>query len=81
VQYPLSREEQAAMARYLSAIGRQLQDVSDLLSSRYGRNSSLAEIAARSVVCAKLLEGALLVAGGNDATMARRSEEVLDKSA
>ena len=81
MQYPLSREEQAAMARYLSAIRQQLQDVSDLFSSRYGQNSSLAEIAANSVVCTTLLERELLLSEGDDATMARRSEETVNTSA
>jgi hypothetical protein len=81
VQYPLSREEQAAMSRYLSVIRQQLQDVSALFSSRYGKNSNLAEIAARSVACTTLLERELLVSDGNDATMARRSEEAMKTSA
>ena len=81
MQYPLSREEQAAMARCLSAIRQQLQDVSDLFAARYGKNSNLAEIAVRSVVCATLLERELLVANRSDATMARRPEEVLNTSA
>ena len=81
MQYPLSRDEHAAMTRCLSAIRQQLQDVSDLFSSRYGRNSSLAEIAAKSLVCTTLLEHELLVAGGHDATMARTSEEALNTSA
>ncbi len=81
MQYPLSREEQAAMARYLSAIRQQLQDVSDLFSSRYGKNSNLAGIAANSVVCTTLLERELLVTNRNDATMARRPEEALNTSA
>jgi hypothetical protein len=80
VQYPFSREERAAMTRYLSAIRQQLQDVTDLFSSRYGKNSNLAEIAAKSVVCTTSLERELLVADRNDATMARRSEEALNTS-
>lgn len=81
MQYPLSREEQAAMARCLSAIRQQLQDVSDLFSSRYGKSSNLAEIAARSVVCTTLLERELLMSDRDDATMTRRSEEALNTSA
>jgi hypothetical protein len=68
------------MTRYLSAIRQQLQDVTDLFSSRYGKNSNLAEIAAKSVVCTTSLERELLVADRNDATMARRSEEALNTS-
>ena len=81
MQYPLSREEQAAMFRCLSAIRQQLQDVSDLFSSRYGKNSNLAGIAANSVVCTTLLERELLLSEGDDATMARRSEETVNTSA
>jgi len=81
VQYPLSREEHAAMARYLSGIRRQLQDVSNLFSSRYGKSSNLAEIAAKSVVCTTLLEHELQVAEDHDATMARTVGEVLNTSA
>lgn len=81
MQYPFSGEERAAMTRCLSAIRQQLQDVSDLFSSRYGKSSNLAEIAAKSVVCTTLLERELLVADRNDATMARRSEEAVNTSA
>jgi hypothetical protein len=56
VQYPLSRDEHVAMARYLSGIVKQLQDVSDLFTSRYGRDSSVAEIAVKTLVSATLLE-------------------------
>ena len=56
MEYPLSRDEHAAMARYLSGIRKQLQDVSDLFTSRYGKNSSIAEIAVKTLVSATLLE-------------------------
>jgi hypothetical protein len=56
VEYPLSREEHAAMTRYLSGIRKQLQDVSDLFTSRYGKNSSIAEVAVKTLVSATLLE-------------------------
>ncbi|HMF74328.1 MAG TPA: hypothetical protein VK604_01570 [Bryobacteraceae bacterium] len=56
MQYPLSRDEHAAMMRYLTGIRKQLQDVSDLFAARYGRNSSIAEIAAKSLVSSTLLE-------------------------
>ncbi len=61
MQYPLSRDEHAAMARYLSGIRKQLQDVSDLFAARYGRNSSIAEIAVKSLVSVTLLEHELLL--------------------
>jgi hypothetical protein len=65
VQYPLSRDEHAAMARCVAAIRRQLQDVSDLFVARYGRKSSIAEIAVKSLICSTLLEHELLVLEGD----------------
>lgn len=56
MQYPLSRDEHAALMRYLTGIRKQLQDVSDLFTMRYGKNSSIAEIAAKSLVSSTLLE-------------------------
>ncbi len=44
------------MARYLSGIKRQLQEVSDLFKSRYGKGSEISEIAARTLASAALLE-------------------------
>ena len=61
MQYPLSQDEHAAMARYLSGIRKQLQDVSDLFAARYGKNSSIAEIAVKTLVSATLLEHELLL--------------------
>jgi hypothetical protein len=61
VQYPLSRDEHAAMARYISGIRKQLQDVADLFAARYGRNSSIAEIAVKTLVSSTLLEHELLL--------------------
>ena len=56
MECPLSREEHAAMTRYLSGIRKQLQHVSDLFTSRYGKNSSIAEVAVKTLVSATLLE-------------------------
>ena len=56
MQYPLSPDEHAAIARFLSDIRKQLQDVSDLFSSRYGKHSSIAEFAVKTLVSATLLE-------------------------
>jgi hypothetical protein len=61
VQYPLSRDEHAAMARYLSGIRKQLQDVSDLFTARYGKNSNIAEIAVKTLVSSTLLEHELML--------------------
>jgi len=61
MQYPLSRDEQAAMTRYLSGIRKQLQDVSDLFTARYGKNSNIAEIAVKALVSSTLLEHEMLM--------------------
>lgn len=61
MQYPLSRDEHSAMARYLSGIRKQLQDVSDLFATRYGRDSSIAEIAVKTLVSSTLLEHELML--------------------
>ena len=53
---PLSRDEYAAIARVLSGARKQLQDVSDLFSARYGKSSSIAEIAVKALVSSTLLE-------------------------
>ena len=56
MQFPLSPDEHAAMARYLSGIKRQLQEVSDLFTSRYGKGSDIAAAAVRTLASAALLE-------------------------
>ena len=56
MEYPLSRDEHTAMTRYISGIRKQLQDVSDLFASRYGKHSSIAEAAVKTLVSATLLE-------------------------
>jgi hypothetical protein len=61
VQYPLSPDEHAAMARYLSGIRKQLQEVSDLFAARYGKSSSIAEIAVKALVSSTLLEHELML--------------------
>ncbi len=61
MQYPLSDNEHAAMSRYLAGMRKQLQDVCDLFSARYGRNSSIAEIAVKTLVSATLLEHELML--------------------
>jgi hypothetical protein len=49
------------MARYLSGIRKQLQEVSDLFGARYGTNSSIAEIAVKALVSSTLLEHELML--------------------
>lgn len=56
MQYPLSRDEHAAMARYLGGIRKQLQDLSDLFCARYGKESSIAEMGVKALVSTTLLE-------------------------
>lgn len=64
MQYPLSDNEHAAMARYLSGVRKQLQDVCDLFSTRYGRHSRIAEISVKTLVSATLLEHELTLLEG-----------------
>lgn len=55
------------MTRYLSGIRKQLQDVSDLFTARYG-NSNIAEMAVNALVSATLLEHEMVMletAAGN----------------
>ena len=61
MQYPLSPDEHAAMSRYLSGLRKQIQDVSDLFATRYGKNSSIAEIAVKTLVSVTLLEHELML--------------------
>lgn len=56
MQYPLSLDEHAAITRYVSTIRKQLQDVADLFTSRYGKNSSIAETAVKTLVSSAMLE-------------------------
>jgi hypothetical protein len=56
VQFPLSNDEHAAMARYLSGIKKQLQDVSDLFRKRYGNGSEIAEESVRTLAAVRRLE-------------------------
>jgi hypothetical protein len=44
------------MARYLSGIKKQLQEVSDLFKSRYGKGSEISAVAVRTLASAALLE-------------------------
>jgi hypothetical protein len=56
VQSPLSQNEHAAIARYLSGIKKQLQDVSDLFRTRYGQGSRITEGALRTLASIACLE-------------------------
>jgi hypothetical protein len=48
------------MARYLASITKHLRDVSDLLTARYGNNSSVSASAVRALGSATLLENEFL---------------------
>ena len=77
MQYPLSRDEHAAMARYLSGLRKQLQDVSDLFTTRYGKSSSIAELAVKTLVSATLLEHELqLLSNDGEPLMENEHEEI-----
>jgi hypothetical protein len=49
------------MARYLLGIRKQLQDVSDLFTARYGTSSNIAEMAVKTLVSSTLLEHELML--------------------
>ncbi len=53
------------MVRYISGLRKQIQDVSDLFSTRYGKDSSIAEIAVKTLVSSTLLEHELLLLEGD----------------
>ncbi len=63
MQFPLSQNEHAAMTRYLSGMRKQLQDVSDLFTARYGKNSNIAELSVKTLVSTTLLEHELMMLG------------------
>jgi hypothetical protein len=52
------------MTRYVCGIRKQLQDVSDLFTTRYGKTSSIAETAVKALVSAALLEHELVGLAG-----------------
>jgi hypothetical protein len=73
------------MARCLSALRKQIQDVSDLFANRYGKDSSIAEIAVKTLVSATLLEHELMLLENQADNSARLpteySEEVSSSAA
>jgi hypothetical protein len=69
VEYPLSRDEHAAIGRHLGGIRKQLQDISDLFSRRYGRESSVAEMAVKALVSTTLLEHELTILEDSQVTV------------
>ena len=60
MQSPLSHDEHAAMARYLSGIEKQLHDVADLFKTRYGKGSEITEEAMKTLASLERLEHVFL---------------------
>ena len=58
--YPLSRDEHAAIARYLAGITKQLHDISALFAARYGQHSSVTDLALKTLASSTLLENELM---------------------
>ena len=73
---PLSHNEHVALARVLLGARKQLQDISDLFSTRYGRDSSIAETAVKTLVSAALLEHEFLQLDGAAETQSGEVETV-----
>lgn len=61
MEFPLSKDEHLAMLRVLTGIRGQLQHVSDLFSSRYGKESSIAELGLKALISTTLLEHELMM--------------------
>ncbi len=78
-RYALSRDEHAAMARYVASIRQQLQEVSELFGSRYGKESNLADLSAKALVCTTLLEHELLYAEPGDNREQDGTENVVEQ--
>ncbi len=60
MQFPLSNDEHAAIARYLSGIKKQLQEVSDLFNTRYGKGSEISEESVKTLASVARLERKLV---------------------
>jgi hypothetical protein len=74
VRYPLSRDEHAAMGRHLGGIRKQLQEISDLFSTRYGKDSSIAEMAVKALVSTTLLEHELTLLEDSGAALSHSDD-------
>lgn len=79
MHYPLSPDEHAAMARCLSQVRKQIQDASDLFANRYGKDSSIAEIAVKTLVSAALLEHELMLLESQPDPMRRALSEYAEE--
>jgi hypothetical protein len=80
VQFPLSTDEHAAIARYLSGIKRQLQEVSDLFTSRYGKGNEISEDAVKTLVAVTLLEHDFLMLEEPQAKAAPRDRDFVSRA-
>lgn len=79
MHYPLSPDEHAAMSRCLAQVRKQIQDASDLFANRYGKDSSIAEIAVKTLVSATLLEHELMLLEGTSEPLRRHVSEYTDE--
>ena len=68
MHYPLSRDEHAAMVRYLAdirkqleCVSKQLEDVSNLFSTRYGNTSRIADLAGKTLLSSTLLQQEIMM--------------------
>jgi hypothetical protein len=77
--YPLSRDERAAMSRYVASIRQQLQEVSELFSSRYGTESTFASLSAKALMFATLLEDELTQAQLREDRSLEKAEDFTDQ--
>jgi hypothetical protein len=67
------------MSRCLSQVRKQIQDASDLFASRYGKDSSIAEIAVKTLVSATLLEHELMLLEGQADALRRLPSEYVEE--
>jgi hypothetical protein len=68
------------MARYMSGIKKQLQEVSDLFKSRYGKGSEISEVAIKTLASAALLEREFLRLDDAPAKVLVPGEEFLSRA-
>lgn len=78
--YPLSRDEHAAMTRYVSGIKKQLEEAASLFTERYGKHSRIAESAIQTLVFAITLEHELMTLTDDTELMAESSENAIANS-
>jgi len=68
------------MARYLSGIRKQLQEVSDLFKLRYGKGSEISEAAFETLASAALLEHNFSLLDGASATVLVSERELVSRA-